>query len=435
MGYRQRLLGRILVLGLAWWLAGTPALAVEPLDRIIAVVNNDVVMASELEVMAARLAAELRQRSLSVPPDSDLRRQALDRLVFLKVQLQLAAQSGLRVDDDTLNRAVSNIAAENKMSLSDFRDAVEREGMDFNTFREDVRNEIVVTRLRQREVDNLITVSEREIDNFIATKAQQKELDMGYRIDQLRIPVPKDADEDAIEQAQALADKTLARLRGGEPFNTVARELAGQKRARRYRGPQWMDINRVPPFIKEGIRALRKGQVSEVLKGARDLYIVKLEEVRAGDRSLAVKQTRARHILIKPNEVFGPKDVQQRLRKLRSRVAAGEDFAALARSNSEDKVTAAKGGELGWVGPGDLVPQFEAVMGGLQPTEISEPFETQYGWHIVQVLQRRDYDNTQQAVRNRAREAIRRRKIEEETQAWIRRLRDEAYVELRLGRN
>ncbi len=407
------------------------AATAEPLDAIIAVVNDDVVMASEINRMFERVKAELQQQRGDPPPDAALRRQVLERLIVMKIQLQLAAQTGLKVDDDTLNRAVSNIASENGMPLARFREAVEHGGYDFAQFREDVRDEIIISRLRQREVSNLVNVSDREIDNYLATQVQQDTIEMEYRLAHILVATPKAASAEDAEKARKQAEKLLRRVRAGEDFLRMAAENSGDPQAFDSGDLGWRKAREVPTAFSEAVTSLREGEVSDVIGSPSGYHIIKLLGVRSAGEDLTVKQTRARHILIKPSELMSSDDVRERLHMLKKRIEAGDDFDDLARSHSEDKATAAKGGDLGWVSPGDLAPKFDEVMGLLSLNEISDPFETELGWHIVQVLKRRDHDNTREALRGKARDAIRRRKIEETGQAWLRRLRDEAYVEYR----
>jgi len=423
---RQSCVAAFLLAYSAWATA-----AAEPLDAIIAVVNDDIVMASEINRMFERVKAESQQQRGDSPPDAALRRQVLERLIVMKIQLQLAAQTGLKVDDDTLNRAVSNIASENGMPLARFREAVERDGYDFAQFREDIRNEIIISRLRQREVSNLVHVSDREIDNYLATQVQQDTIEMEYRLAHILVATPQAASEEDAEKARKKAEKLLRRVRAGDDFLRMAAENSGDSQALDSGDLGWRKAGEVPTVFSEVVTSLREGEVSDVIGSPSGYHIIKLLGVRSAGEELTVKQTRARHILIKPSELMSSDDVRERLHKLKKRIEAGDDFDDLARSHSEDKATAAKGGDLGWVSPGDLAPKFDEVMGPLSPDGISDPFETELGWHIVQVLQRRDHDNTREALRAKARDAIRQRKIEETGQAWLRRLRDEAYVEYR----
>lgn len=424
----SRSLGRVLLALLV--LAPAVVAGGEPLDAIIAVVNDDVVMASELKRMVRRVEREIEQRGGELPSDRVLNRQVLERLVLTKIQIQTARQTGVQVDDESLNRAMSNIAAENGMTLAQFRQAVESEGYGFVQFREDIRSEIMVSRLRQRQVDNLIHVSDREIDNYLATRARQEMSDHEYHLGQILVAVPENADADGRKAARDKALAALKRLRQGEDFERVAIAVSDDE-ALEGGDLGWRKAGEIPAIYAEVATSLREGDVSDLIESPNGYHIVKLIAVRGGDTGL-VTETHARHILVKPDDLVSAETARARLDRLRDRVLAGEDFAGLARLNSADKQSAAKGGDLGWMGPGDLVPKFEDAMTALEPGGVSEPFETEFGWHIVQVLERRRRDNTVEAMRAQAREAIRRRKGEEERQAWLRRLRDEAYVEYRL---
>lgn len=427
----QSYTARALLAGLLTLCAGSVS-AGELLEGIVAVVNDDVVMQSELDRMAGRVLSEIRQREGQVPPQAALARQVLERLIVMKIQLQLAAKTGLRVDDDTLNRAISNIAAENGLPLGQFREAVERDGYSFTLFREEVRNEIIVTRLRQREVDNQVQVSDREIDNYLATRAQQGHSDAEYRLSHILIAIPEDGSTEALRSARSKATRALERLRSGEDFSAVAAAVSDDPQALEGGDVGWRKAAEVPSLFTETLHTLREGEISDVIESPNGLHIIKLTGARGGAGTSMVRQTHARHILIRPTTLIDADEARTRLERLKARIEAGEPFDDLARAHSDDKVTAAKGGDLGWVGPGDLVPRFELAMDALAPNAVSVPFETDFGWHIVQVLARRESDQTKELARSDARAAIRRRKLEEAREAWLRRLRDEAYVEYRV---
>jgi peptidyl-prolyl cis-trans isomerase SurA len=285
--------------------------------------------------------------------------------------------------------------------------------------------------LRQREVDNQVQVSDREIENYLATQAQQHS-DAEYRLSHILIASPEEATPEALASARSKADAVLKRLRSGEDFAAVAAAHSDGQQALDGGDLGWRKAAEVPSLFADAVRTLHEGEISDPIESPSGFHIIKLTAVRGGPGITMVKQTHARHILIKPTELIDAEEAQRRLKRLKGRVEAGEGFDDLARGHSDDKVTAAKGGDLGWVSPGDLVPRFEQAMEGLKPNELSDPFDTEFGWHIVQVLGRRERDNTEELIRSSAREAIRRRKLEEAREAWMRRLRDEAYVEYRL---
>jgi peptidyl-prolyl cis-trans isomerase SurA len=401
------------------------------MDSIVAVVNDDVVMQSQLSRYLDRIKIELRQRNTELPSAEVLRRQALERLVLMKIQLQIAEQTGLKVDDETLNRAISTIASDNGMDLERFRTTIDSQGYSFSQFREDIRQEIIVSKLRQKQVDNLIHISDREIDNYLATQAQQNDVESEYRLSHILVGTPEGASPEAIEKARKKAEGVLERLREGEDFKKVAVAESDGQQALEGGDLGWRRASEIPGMFADAVKSLKEGELSDLIRSPSGFHIVKLTGVRSATGTQMVKQTHAQHILVKPNELVSAEQARTRLQQLKARIVGGDKFPELARAHSEDKATAAKGGNLGWVNPGDLMPKFEEAMNALAPGEISEPFETDFGWHIVQVLDRREHDASTQLLRNKARDAIRQRKAEEERQAWLRRLRDEAYVEYR----
>ncbi len=402
-----------------------------PLDRIVAVVNDDVIMQSELEEKLRTVKNQLEQQGTALPPAGMLEKQILDRLILNKLQLQLASSTGIRIDDETLNRTISNIASENNVSLTQFREILEKDGYSYEHFREDIRNEIIITRLRERNVDNRITVTDREIDNFLTTKEQQGPIENEYRISHILIATPEAATPEEIEQARLVGLKVLEDLANGQDFAELAKSVSEGKQASEGGDLGWKKAGDIPSLFSDYIVDMKEGDVSELIQSPSGFHIIKLSGFRSSEKNI-VTQTHTRHILIKPNELTTENDVKVRLEQLKLRIEGGDDFAELARAHSEDTVSAAEGGDLGWVNPGSLVHDFETQMNKLEPGQISEPFNTEFGWHIVQVLDRREYDNSEDLKRNRAREAIRKKKIEEAHENWLRDMRDNAYVEYRI---
>lgn len=421
---------QVLLLLLSVLACRTGSAAIE-LDRIIAVVNDDVIMSSELAEKVRSVKEQLKEQGTQLPPSSVLQKQVLDRLILNKLQIQMAEKTGIRVDDETLNRTINNIAEENKVSLAKFREILEHDGYNYEKFREDIRNEILISRLRQRQVDNRVSVTEREIENFLSTQQHQGETDKEYRLSHILISLPESPSAQQIEETKQTAEKVLADLKSGADFAQVAATYSDSQTALEGGDLGWRKASQIPTLFADFVANMQKGDISELIRSPSGYHIIKLTDVRQGDK-VVVTQTKARHILIKTNELITDKDAKQRLEQLRLRIEGGDDFAELAKSHSNDTVSAAKGGDLGWVSPGDLVPEFEEVMNSLKPGEISEPFRTQFGWHIVQVLERRQHDSTDDVKRARAREAIRHRKIDEARDTWLRQMRDEAYVEYRL---
>jgi peptidyl-prolyl cis-trans isomerase SurA len=405
-----------------------------PIDRIVAIVDDDVVMQSEFDRFRTRVVQQMSQHGGQLPPEGILNRQILERLVMSRIQLQYAKRAGVTVDDDTLNKAVASIASQNKLTMDQFRQEIEKDGYDFAQFREDIRNEITIGRLKQKEVDNHITVSDREIDSYLQNPNNKGSVgDTEYHLSHILISTPEGASADQIAKAQKKAAGVLEQLRGGADFGKAAASNSDSREALEGGDLGWRKAGEMPALLGDALRNMKPGDISDVMRGPSGFHIIKLIEVRAGGGPISVTQTHARHILIKTSEAVSQEEARTKLEKLKARLDGGDDFAALARSHSEDRGSAANGGDLGWTNPGQMDPDFEREMSALQPGQTSQPFQTQFGWHIVQVLERRQHDDSAEAERSKARDAIRQRKTEEEFQAWMRRLRDEAYVEYRMS--
>jgi peptidyl-prolyl cis-trans isomerase SurA len=400
------------------------------LNRVVAVVNNDVVLQTELDARVRTLSAQIQGQSKPVPPPNTLRRQALETLILERLQLQLAEKSGIRMDDQALNEALRRIAAQNKLSLDEFRKVLERDGYDFAAFREDVRRELIVAEVRRRQVENRIQVTDREVDNLLVTAASQADADDEYRLADVLFPTPEGASDRQVDAARTRAEALVEEARKGTDLAQAVAARAEDEDRPQARDLGWRRLSQLPGAVADAAIRLKPGQVSEVIRGSEGFHVVKLLDVRRSQR-LVVTQTHARHILLRPEQGRSEDEVRNRLQQLRRRIEGGDDFAALARAHSADSASAARGGDLGWLSPGDVVPEFERAMASLGPGELSEPVRTPFGWHLVQVLERRQHDSTDEVRRARAREVIRQRKLEEETQTWMRRLRDEAYVEVR----
>jgi peptidyl-prolyl cis-trans isomerase SurA len=402
------------------------------LDSIVAVVDDDVIVRSELEQELTRLMAQLDVDEVRLPSQSVLEQQVLERLIAIRLQLQAAEQAGISVDDQTLSKAINNIAANNDLTLGQLREVMEADGISFNSFREQVRQEILLTRLRNQEVVNRISVTEQEIDNFLATELGSPSGRTEFRLSHIRVATPEAATPDEIRRAREKASGLVEQLRAGADFAETAMTYSDGRQALEGGDLGWRKTNELPTLFADLVANMERGEVSDPIESPSGFHIIKLVDYKGSEKSI-VRQTHPRHILITTNEITSDTDAETRLSQLKQRIENGEDFANLARSHSEDQASAIKGGDLGWVSIGNLVPEFEEQMDRLQPGELSEPFRTQFGWHLVQVVGRRDYDNTDAALRQRAQEAIRERKATEATELWLRRLRDEAYVEIRLG--
>ncbi|MGI9303074.1 MAG: peptidylprolyl isomerase [Gammaproteobacteria bacterium] len=415
--------------GLLGLLAATGAAAEATLlDRIVVVVEDDVITQSEFD---ERLQIT-RQRLSSTPPVDVLRRQVLERLVMEKLQLQEAERFGMSVDDITLNDATRDIARRNNMNLEEFRRNLLAEGIDYIEFREQIRNELVIDRLRQRQLQGRVRVSDQEIDEFIASQSGALNSQAEYRLGHILIALPEAASPEQIQAARERAQAVRQKLLDGEDFTEVAVSSSNGQRALEGGDLGWRSAPQLPSIFARAVTGMKTGDTSDLIRSPSGFHIVRLLEQRGLQRTM-IEQTRARHILITPNELLTMEQAREKLAALRDRIEGGDDFAELSKANSDDKGSAANGGDLGWISPGEMVPEFEDVMKTLSKDEMSEPFRSSFGWHIVQVLDRREHDSTEESQRVRARDFIRERKAEEELELWLRRLRDESYVEYRLS--
>jgi peptidyl-prolyl cis-trans isomerase SurA len=411
---------------------------VRPVDSIVAVVNNEVITGVELEARMQTVEARLRAQNIAVPPRAQFQQQLLERMIVDRAQLQLAKESGLRVEDPLLDAAVARIAEQNGLSLADFRKRVEADGATFERFREDIRNEILLQRLREREVDNKVQITESEIDNFMAAGGGAQGAQPEINLAQILIRIPENASADQITQRRQRAEEALQQLRSGAEFARVAATYSDATDALKGGEMGWRTLDRLPQIFVDAVADRRDNELV-VAKSANGFHILRVlgrrtstpAKAGAGATAPAVTQTRARHILIKVNQVVPANEARRKLVELKERLAnKAATFPELARLYSNDG-SAAKGGDLGWLYPGDTVPEFERAMDALQPGQVSEPIESPFGFHLIQVIERKTDDVSQERQRLQARQALRERKIEEATEEWLRQLRDRTYVEYR----
>lgn len=410
-----------------------PADVVE-VDRIVAVVNSDAITLYELRARTDQAMAQLRGRNVTPPPREDFERQVLERMIYEKVQLQHAEETQMRVDDRMLEAALGRIAESNNMNATQLRSAVERDGISWSSFRDDIRKEIILSRLRDREVESRVVVTEGEIDNYLASPQRKAEQPEEYNISHILLRVPEGASPETLLRLKARADAALDAIRRGEDFARVAASYSEAQDALSGGSLGWRPVDRMPQLFADMLPKLKVGEVSDVMRSPAGFHIMKVVDKRGGvgGGDGRVSQTRARHILIKTSEVMSDAEARRRLTSLKERLDNGGSFEELARSNSQD-LSAAKGGDLGWLYPGDTVPEFEKVMNALQPGQVSEPVQSPFGWHLIQVVERRVEDVSTERQRAAARMALRERKAEEVYQDWVRQLRDRAYVEIRLN--
>ncbi|HUA89076.1 MAG TPA: peptidylprolyl isomerase [Steroidobacteraceae bacterium] len=401
----------------------------ELLDRVVAIVNDGVVLNSDLDAEVLAVTERLREQKLELPAQNVLRQQVLERLVLQELQVQRANKAGIKVSDDQVNAALQDVAKRNGMTLTQLPEALTRQGIDYPTYREEIRREIMLQLLRQRDVLQRIVVTPREIDQFLDKQSKTPSARDEYNVSHILIAVGQEASQAQLDAAAKKANDVYERAKGGEDFAKLAVAYSNSQTAFEGGALGWRKGSELPTFLTDVIVKMKPGEVSEPLRTPTGYHIIRLNEVRGGTPHAMEEQIHARHILMKTNELADDATVKQKLETVRERILKGEDFSGLAQTLSEDPGSAVDGGDLGWTGPGTFVPEFEKVLTSLKEGEISEPFKTQYGWHIVQVLGKRSVDNTEEVKRRQAMEAIRAGKADEETELWLRRMRDEAYVE------
>ncbi len=411
--------------------AQTPRSRVTLVDRIVAVVNNEVITRNELERQIESSLDELRRRGTPIPLREALEKQVLDRIITERVQLQFAKETSMRVDDLELDRTVSRIAEANQLSLAEFRSRLEGDGILFSKFRDELRKEILIARVREREVDSRINIADSEIENFLLEQKEATESQGEIRLGHILVRVPEQASADQLERARTRAQEVVGKLEQGGDFAQLAATYSDAPDGMKGGDMGWRDHDRLPELFAEAVLKMKVGQVSSALRSPAGFHILRVIERRGGSAPLMTEQSRVRHILVRTNELTSEEEAKRKLVLLRDRIVNGTDFAELARLQSDDS-SAARGGDLGWISPGDTLPEFERVFTGLNPLEVSEPVKTQFGWHLIQVLERRTSDVSNDRRRLEARKTLRDRRSDEAYQDWLRQMRDRAYVEYRL---
>ena len=402
------------------------------LDRVIAVVNEGVVLQSQLDQQSALIAERLRSQGTQLPPADVIRQQVLERLILQEIQVQRAGRIGVQVSDEMLNEALRDVARRNSIEFEQMPQALEQQGIDYASYREEMRREIMLSLLRQRDVVPRIYVSPRELEQALEREASQAGVNTEYDVSHILLSLAESATSDEMAAVEKLAREIHDRAAGGEDFGQLALAYSKAQSALERGKLGWRRMGQLPQFIGDLVAKMDPGDVSEPVRTPTGFHLVRLDGTRGGDSGpVLVEQLHARHILMRPNEVQDDATTRQRLVAIRDRILAGEDFEALASVTSEDPGSASRGGDLGWTSPGTFDPAFEEALAGLEPDQISEPFRTQFGWHIVQLLGRRTHDQSDELRRQRVLTALRESKVDEETELWLRRLRDEAYVEIR----
>src|SRR5580698_9056580 len=403
----------------------------EMLDRIAAIVNDGLVLKSELDTQMTSVQKRLQEQHVELPSQSVLQQQVLDRLVLQEIQLQRAKHVGLTITDEQLNGALQEIAQRNKIPFDELPTALAAQGVDYKQYRESMRKELTLSTLRQRDVIAHINVSPHELDQYLA-RQQSAAANDEFNVSHILLSLPQAATPQQLEDITQKANDIAARASKGEDFGQLA--IANSNSQTALDGGQlgWRKGSQLPQFILDLVTKMKPGEVSTPVRTPSGFHIVKLNERRNGEAQVIVNQIHVRHILMKTNELDDDATVREKLAKIRERILKGEQFSGIASTASEDPGSAPDGGDLGWSGPGTFVPEFDKAIADLQPNEISEPFKTRYGWHIVQMLGTRTYDSTDDVRRQKAFAAIRESKADEETELWLRRLRDDAFVETKM---
>ncbi|MBS7664208.1 peptidylprolyl isomerase [Pseudomonas lalucatii] len=411
---------------------GTAAQAeVKPLDRVVAIVDNDVIMQSQLDARVREVQQTIAKRGAAVPSENVLDDQVLERLIIENIQLQIGDRSGIRITDEELNQALGTIAQRNGMSLEQFRAALAQDGLSYADARDQVRREMIISRVRQRRVAERIQVTDQEVQNFLASDLGKLQLSEEFRLANILIPVPEAASPSTIQAAERQAQDIYQQLQQGADFAQLAIARSASETALEGGEMGWRKAAQLPPPFDAMLGALGVGEVTQPMRTPGGFIMLKLLEKRGGGAQVR-DEVNVRHILIKPSEIRSEAETKRLIERLHQRIQAGEDFAELAKSFSEDPGSALNGGSLSWIDPGVLVPEFREVMSNTASGELSKPFQSPYGWHVLQVMGRRATDSSAEFREQQALNLLRNRKYDEELQTWLRQIRDEAYVETKL---
>jgi len=408
-----------------------PLPQVAVIDSVVAVVNDDVITRHELDDRVREVVRQLQKQDTPLPAADVLEKQILERMINDILLAQYAKETGVRVDDVQLNQAITRIAQQNNFpSLAEFRAKLEADGVDFMKFREEIRGEIISTRLREREIESKLVISDGEVDNYLANKAKMGNAGEEFHLAHILVVVPEQASAEKIQAARERAEQALSQLKSGTDFAQVAAGSSDAKDALKGGDLGWLPGDRIPPLFANELQNLKPGQTTAVLRSPSGFHILKLVEKRSGNAPVVITQTHARHILIKTSEIVSESEAKSRLMEIKQRIEGGADFADQAKRYSQDG-SAQQGGDLDWLSPGQTVPEFEEAMNKLKPGQMAA-VQSQFGWHLIQVLERRNTDVSEQQKRQQARVAIGTFKSDEQFQDWLRQLRDRAFVEYRL---
>ena len=406
--------------------------SIQKLDRIIAVVDQDIITEKELQEKINSVISDLKNQKIEIPSESVLRKQVIERLIANSVQIQLANQTGLKINDAQVDKTIERISEKNKLNVVDFKKMLEKDGTNFYKFREEVRNEITIAQLKEREVDSKIVITDGEIDNFL--NAQSKEIQDEFEVAHILIRVPEDASPEKLEKLKNKAEEASRQILSGKNFTQVSAAFSETPNALEGGSLGWKKASDLPTLFVDALKKIEVGTLTPILRSPNGFHILKLINKKGSSGPLVVEQTHVRHILIKLSEISSETEGRQKLIGIKERLENGIKFEDLAKQYSEDP-SANNGGDLGWINPGDTVPEFEKTMKQLNANQISDPIKTPFGWHLIQVLERRSQDMSKESARMQARQQIKMRKSEEAYQDWLQELRDRSFVELRLEDN
>ena len=406
--------------------------SIQKLDRIIAVVDQDVITEKELQEKINSVISNLKNQKIEIPSESVLRKQVMERLIANSIQIQLALQTGLKINDAQVDKTIERIAEKNKLNVVDFKKTLEKDGTNFYKFREEIRNEITIAQLKEREVDSKIVITDGEIDNFL--NAQSKEIQDEFEVAHILIRVPEDASPEKLEKLKNKAEEASKQILSGKNFTQVSAAFSETPNALEGGSLGWKKASDLPTLFVDALKKIEVGTLTPILRSPNGFHILKLINKKGSSGPLIVEQMHVRHILIKLSEISSETEGRQKLIGIKERLENGIKFEDLAKQYSEDP-SANNGGDLGWINPGDTVPEFEKTMKQLNANQISDPIKTPFGWHLIQVLERRSQDMSKESARMQARQQIKMRKSEEAYQDWLQELRDRSFVELRLEDN
>ena len=410
-------------------ISSSAAAQIETVDRVVAIVNRNAITQVDLRHKVETVRANLQRQKVALPPADVLQQQILERMILDQVQLQYAQQTGIRVDDKQLEMAITRIAEQNQMALPEFRSKLEESGMSWRVFREDIRQEMLLARVKEREIDNKVVVTESEIDDYLKLSANKAQME--YNLAQIFVPLPENASPEQIQARRLRIQAARQEINSGASFATVAASYSADNNANKGGTLGWRAAGTLPPAFIDLLDKLQTNELTDIVRTPAGFHIFKLLEKRSQQEKVMVKQSHARHILIRSNEITSVSDAKQKLSNLRDRIVNGEQFADLAKAFSDD-ASANKGGDLGWLNPGETVPEFEKVMNSLKVNDVSQVVQTPFGFHLIQVLERRDQDVTLERARFKLRSELKQRKAEEQYDDWLRQLRDRAHVVIRL---